>query len=167
MSPTVDYKLRSALLYNQTSRWRWVFIPFAIHDAVSTCSHGKFFFFARYNATDETMEIVETGLGGEQKKDLPCEIVLVVIPILKKLFYYVYATNDRITFPFSQFRFTSANQRCLRLWIISFGLRCFTVRHRGGAGCLYLLPYTIRSVLIRMASSSSSLVTTILMKLWR
>ena len=31
------------------------------------------------------MEVVETGIGGE-----PCEIVLVVIPILKKLFYYVY-----------------------------------------------------------------------------
>ena len=63
-----------------------MFIPFAIHDTISTYSHGKFF-FARDNPTDETMEVVETGLGGEQEEDLPCEIVLVVIPILKKLFY--------------------------------------------------------------------------------
>ena len=61
-----------------------MFIPFVIHDLNSTYSHGKFFFFARYNPTDETMEVVETGLEGEQEGDLPCEIVLVVIPILKK-----------------------------------------------------------------------------------
>ena len=90
MSPTVDYKLRYALIYSQASRWRWVFIPLAIHDTISTYSHGKLFFFAHNNPTDKTMEVVETGLGGEQEEDLPCKIVLVVIPILKKLFYYVY-----------------------------------------------------------------------------
>ena len=85
MSSTVDYKFRSPLLYGRHRDVAGYILPFVIHDTIGTYFAWQVVFFARYNPTDETMEIVETGL--EQDEGMPCKIVLVVIPILKKLFY--------------------------------------------------------------------------------
>ena len=55
-------------------------------DMIGTYFPWQVLLFARYNSIDETIEVVETGIGGKQEEDLPGEIVLVVIPILKKFY---------------------------------------------------------------------------------